>query len=143
MHPVATVVMTRSRSPDLRTSLPHHQGPVLLVDNASDDGTAHLVAEHFPDVTVVPLGRNLGAVARNVGVERARTPYVAFADDDSWWAPGALARAIDLFEQSPQLGLLAARVLVGPEGRLDPTSARMAQSPLPRPPAAPGIPVLG
>src|SRR4051812_31562735 len=120
MLQVTTVVMTRNRWPDLRTSLPRHEGPVLVVDNGSDDGTAELLAEHFPGVTVVPLGRNLGAVARNIGVERATTPYVAFADDDSWWAAGALQRAVQHFEASPRLGLLAARVLVGDSHALDP-----------------------
>jgi GT2 family glycosyltransferase len=143
MLPVTTVVMTRNRWPDLRTSLPHHQGPVLLVDNASDDGTAHLVAEHFPDVTVVPLGRNLGAVARNVGVERARTPYVAFADDDSWWEAGALQRAVHHFENSPRLGLLAACVLVGESNALDAVSGAMATAPLGHEPDLPGPSVLG
>jgi GT2 family glycosyltransferase len=143
MLPVTTVVMTRNRWPDLRTSLPRHHGPVLVVDNGSDDGTAHLVAEHFPGVTVVPLGRNLGAVARNVGVERARTPYVAFADDDSWWATGALQHAVHHFETSPRLGLLAARVLVGDANVLDAVSAAMATAPLGHEPDLPGPSVLG
>jgi len=142
------VVATRNRRDALlptleRLSTLEAAYPITVVDNASDDGTVAAVTAALPDATVIPLDRSRGSAARTLGVERARTPYVAFADDDSWWAPGALARAIDLFEQCPQLGLLAARVLVGPGGRLDPTSARMAQSPLPRPPAAPGIPVLG
>ena len=37
---------------------------------------------------VVELGENLGALARNVGLRETGTPFVAFADDDSWWAPG-------------------------------------------------------
>jgi GT2 family glycosyltransferase len=143
MHPVTTVVMTRNRWRDLSTSLPHHQRPVMVVDNGSEDGSAQLVAEHFPDVTVVPLGRNLGAVARNVGVERARTPYVAFADDDSWWEAGALQRAVHHFETSPRLGLLAARVLVGEANTLDPVSTAMARSPLGLEPDLPGPSVLG
>jgi len=90
---VTVVVMTRDRWPDLQTSLPHHEAPVILVDNGSSDGTPRLVREHFPDIDVVELGENHGSGARNVGVDRAATPYVAFADDDSWWAPGALIRA--------------------------------------------------
>jgi GT2 family glycosyltransferase len=143
MLPVTTVVMTRNRWPDLRTSLPRHESRVLVVDNGSDDGSVQLVAEHFPDVTVVPLGRNLGAVARNVGVQRARTPYVAFADDDSWWETGALQRAVHHFEASPRLGLLAARVLVGDANALDAVSAAMAAAPLGHEPDLPGPSVLG
>jgi GT2 family glycosyltransferase len=92
---------------------------------------------------VVELGVNRGAVARTVGVRRARTPYVAFADDDSWWEPGALARAAELFDRHPRLGLLGGRVLVGPDGRLDPVSAAMRDSPLGHAEDLPGPSVLG
>src|SRR3954451_4572600 len=110
---ITVVVMTRDRWSDLRRSLPRHEAPVILVDNGSSDGTPDLVRQHFPDVEVVEVGHNLGAVARNVGVTRARTPYVAFADDDSWWAPGALEHAADVLDAHDRLAVLAARVLVG------------------------------
>ena len=44
----------------------------------------------------------------------ATTPYVAFADDDSWWAPGALTRAARAFDAHPRLAVVAARTLAGP-----------------------------
>ena len=69
---VTTVVATRNRWPDLRHSLPRHTGPVILVDNGSDDGTPRLVRDAFPHVVVVELAGNQGAVARNVGVAAAR-----------------------------------------------------------------------
>lgn len=140
---VTTVVVTRDRWPDLRRSLPHHTGPVVLVDNASADGTARLVRDGFPDVQVIELAENRGAAARNAGVGAARTPYVAFADDDSWWAPGALDRAARLLEAHPRLALVAGRVLVGDCEELDPTCRAMAASPLPREPDLPGPPILG
>src|SRR5947208_1837668 len=103
---VTVVVMTRNRWPDLSQTLPRHEPPVVVVDNGSDDGTPDRVREAFPCVEVVALDTNLGAPARNIGVERARTPYVAFADDDSWWAPGSLERAARIFDAHPRLGLL-------------------------------------
>ncbi|MDQ3680230.1 MAG: glycosyltransferase [Actinomycetota bacterium] len=117
--------------------------PVLVVDNGSTDGTPDAVEADFPDVTVLKLGRNLGAPARNVGVAKAATPYVAFADDDSCWAPDALDRAAGLFDEHPRLALVGARVLVGDRQREDPTTAAMAASPLPTPPGGVGRSVLG
>lgn len=126
-----------------RLSALPEQPPVVLVDNGSTDGTGDAVAEAFPAVTVLSPGRNLGAVGRTLGVEAARTPYVAFADDDSWWAPGALSGAAAHFDACPRLALLAARILVGPAERLDPVCEEMAASPLPAEPDLPGPPVLG
>jgi len=140
---VTTVIATRDRWPDLERSLPRHEGPVILVDNGSDDGTPDRVREAFPHVRVMEAGRNLGAVARNLGVAEAETPYVAFADDDSWWEPGALRRAAAVLDEHPRLALLAGRVLVGPDERLDPTSAMMADSPLGHEPDLPGPSILG
>jgi GT2 family glycosyltransferase len=140
---VTVVVMTRDRWPDLERSLPRHPRPVVLVDNASRDGTPARVSATFPDVEVVPLRRNVGAAARNVGVRRAGTPYVAFADDDSWWEAGALDRAADLLDAHPRLGLVAGSVLVGEEGTLDGVCLEMARSPLGTRPGEPGPRVLG
>src|SRR5215217_7175386 len=77
------VIATRNRRDALRQTLPRLTAleaayPITVIDNASDDGTANTVAAAFPDVTVIALDRNIGAAARTVGVERARTPYVAF-----------------------------------------------------------------
>ncbi|CAA9321326.1 MAG: transferase [uncultured Friedmanniella sp.] len=128
---VTVVVASRNRRDDLLITLPRHEAPVVLVDNGSTDDTVDAVRAAHPEVTVIPLERNLGAHARTVGTARAGTPFVAFADDDSWWAPGDLARAVKIMRDHPHLAVLNARILVGPEERLDPVCAEMAQSPLP------------
>ena len=117
--------------------------PVVVVDNASQDGSAAAVRAGFPGVDVIELGQDAGSAARTRGVLAARTPLVALTDDDSWWAPGALQRAAPLFEAHPTLGLIAARIVVEPDGRLDPTCARMRASPLTAAVPLPGPPVLG
>ena len=116
---------------------------VLVVDNASGDGTAGAVVRRFPQVRVVRSPANLGAAARNIGVGSVSSPYVAFSDDDSWWEPGALARACDLFDDRPGLGLIAGRILVGERGETDPTCLTMATSPLPSGAGSVGPSVLG
>jgi GT2 family glycosyltransferase len=148
MPEVTVVIATRNRRTSLeRTLRALHLDPdppaVIVVDNGSADGTPDLVAAWFPRVRVIALGRNAGAVARNHGVAAATTPYVAFADDDSWWAPGALARAARHLAAAPRLALVAARTLVGPAQRLDPMSAFMARAPLGTPDDLPGPSVLG
>ncbi|HEY2523390.1 MAG TPA: glycosyltransferase [Streptosporangiaceae bacterium] len=145
--PVTVVVATRNRRPGLCRTLEHltalpEQPPIVVVDNGSTDGTADAVRRSFPRVEVVALRRNLGAHARNHGVRRARTPYVALSDDDSWWEPGALTRAVTVLEACPQAGVIAGATVVGAEAEPDPINAVLAASPLP-PGSLPGPRVLG
>jgi GT2 family glycosyltransferase len=132
---VTVVIATRNRRPELLRTLGRlhrlpERPPVVVVDNASADGSAAAVREHFPAVTLRVLSRNAGAAARNTGVALAATPYVAFSDDDSWWDPGALSVAAAALDDDPRLGLIAARTLVGPAREPDPVNMLMARSPL-------------
>jgi GT2 family glycosyltransferase len=145
---VGVVIATRDRAPSLARTLRHlldlpERPPVVVADNASTDGTRDLLARDFPQVRVVSLPFNRGALARTYGVRALDTPYVAFSDDDSWWAPGALDRAAGLFDTHPRLGLLAARTLVGPAAEPDPLNEVLATSPLGTATDLPGTQVLG
>ncbi|MCW2136255.1 glycosyltransferase family 2 protein [Actinoplanes cyaneus] len=115
---------------------------VVVVDNGSTDGTAGAIRDRFPEVDVVAAGRNLGAVGRNLGVRRLRTPYVAFCDDDTWWSPGSLSRAADVLDAHPRVALLNARIVVEPSGAEDPIVSELRDSPVPGPDWLPG-PALG
>jgi GT2 family glycosyltransferase len=148
MSGIGVVIATRNRRASVLATLDRlaelpERPPVVLVDNGSGDGTPRAVRRRHPDVKVMELRANAGAAGRNAGVRAHDAPLVAFSDDDSWWEPGALARAVATFARSRRLGLVAARVLVGPERRLDPTCAAMRRSPLPRAPGLSGPQVLG
>lgn len=140
---MTVIVASRNRRDQLLRYLPRHEAPVILVDNASEDGTADAVTEAMPHVHVVRADTNMGAAARNVGAELAATPYVAFADDDSYWEAGSLGKATTLLDVHPHVALLTAQVLVGTDGRVDPISTAMEAAPLGTPPDLPGPAVLG
>ena len=145
---MAVVIATRDRSSELLATLDRLEAlperpPIVVVDNASSDATVAAVRAAHPDVEVIALPENLGGGARTLAAKRLTTPYVAFADDDSWWAPGALERAASLLDRHPRLALVAARVLVGDEQREDPVCAQMAASSVPAPFELPGPAVLG
>ncbi|MGM7647918.1 glycosyltransferase family 2 protein [Nocardia sp. JW2] len=144
---ITVVIATRNRATELARTLTElctlrPRPAIVVLDNASDDNTAD-TAETFPGVHVVRLADNRGAAARNLGVAIARTPYVAFSDDDSWWASDALAEAERILDSYPQVGLIAGRTLVGSEHRDDPVNELMAESPLGHDPDLPGPSVLG
>lgn len=132
---VTVVVLTHNRPRELAHCLQQlsrlpERPAIVVVDNGSDAASVEPVVACFPALQWVRLQRNLGAAGRNAGVARVRTPYVAFCDDDTWWQAGALQRAAELLDADPRLAALSARVLVGPEQRLDATCERMAASPL-------------
>jgi GT2 family glycosyltransferase len=142
------VVATRNRRAELIQTLTklcslRPSPPIVVVDNGSADGTVSTVRREFPAVELIALPHNAGAAARSAGVSRASTPYVAFSDDDSWWAPDALVRAERLLDRHRQVGLIAAKTLVGPEEQPDPVEKLMAGSPLGHRPGLPGPSVLG
>ncbi|MDK3258795.1 glycosyltransferase family 2 protein [Blastococcus capsensis] len=140
------VLATRNRRASLLRSLDrlvHADGPpVVVVDNGSTDGTAAAVRDRHPAVVVVELPTNTGAAARTVGVRRAGTPYVAFADDDSWWEPGALERAADVFDTHPGIALVTGRVQLAADGSLDAVSRKHRAAVLGSTPGNPGPDVL-
>jgi glycosyltransferase involved in cell wall biosynthesis len=113
------VIATRNRCVELLATLARLRAlpecpPIVVADNASSDGTPEAVRERHPDVELLALGDNRGAAARNAAARGLATPYLALTDDDAWWEPGALRHAAEVLRTHPRLGLLAARVLVGP-----------------------------
>ncbi len=138
---VEIVIVTRDRASELEHTLERlralpERPRVTVVDDGSTDGTPERVRRRFPEVRVMHAGDTHGAAARTLGVRAADAPFVAFCDDDSWWEPGSLARAADLLEAHPDIGLIAARVMLE-GGRLEPTCEEMARG---RASARPGLP---
>ncbi|MFF9819154.1 glycosyltransferase family 2 protein [Streptomyces sp. NPDC014006] len=148
MSDLGIVIATRDRADRLAGALRHltalpERPEILVVDNASRDHTRALIARDFPQVRVLTLTENRGALARTEGVRALNTPYIAFSDDDSWWEAGSLELAAKLLDAHPRLGLISARTLVGPGEEEDPLNDVLARSPLGPAIDLPGVQVLG
>jgi GT2 family glycosyltransferase len=103
----------RDRIADCLDSL-RGEADVWVVDNASTDGTAELVRERFPWVTLVAGAENLGfGRAVNLVAERTDSEWLVTANDDVVAAPGALSRL--LAAAGPGVGAVVPR-LVLPDG---------------------------
>lgn len=84
---------------------------LLVLDNASSDGTAEVVASfHDPRLRYRRNPVNLG-FAGNVELGRsvARAPYVAMQNSDDQWEPDHLARTVGLLAAAPQLAFVHTR----------------------------------
>jgi GT2 family glycosyltransferase len=87
----------------------HHD--VVVVDNASADGTVEMLAERFPDVRVVSLEENLGfGRAINRGVELVETDVVVLINNDVVCPPDFLELLLEPFSE-PRVGMVAGVLL--------------------------------
>jgi N-acetylglucosaminyl-diphospho-decaprenol L-rhamnosyltransferase len=67
--------------------------PIVVVDNASGDGTVELVRERFPDVKVLALAANVGfGSAANRAIETLDSEFVLLLNPDAWPLPDAVER---------------------------------------------------
>ncbi|MCL2455875.1 MAG: glycosyltransferase family 2 protein [Micrococcales bacterium] len=108
--------------------LPAEHRRVVVVDNASDDGTAEMVETDYPWVDLLRSATNRGfaggnnlALRANLEPGSARSPYVVLLNDDAVAAPTFLSALLRDLEQSPpDVGALTARILLAE--RFVPTS---------------------
>jgi GT2 family glycosyltransferase len=95
---------------------------VVVVDNASTDGSAAGIAAEFPQVRLIPSSVNLGfAAANNLAAENARGRYLLLLNPDTVVTNGAIERLLGFAEEHPQAGIYGGRTVFG-DGRLNPTS---------------------
>jgi len=119
---ITVVISTHNRRETLMTTLSGLQQlgypalRIVVVDNASDDGTSSCVRLDFPDVTLLPHSDNRPLRGYNLGFDAVRTPYALVLDDDSCPRPGAIEHMVTLLEAMPDAGAVAANVL-GPDGQ--------------------------
>jgi GT2 family glycosyltransferase len=89
---------------------------VIVVDNASRDGSLEMVEREFPSAVAIQTGANLGfAAANNVAFRQARGQYVVLLNSDAFLTPDTLLKAVSLMKASPATGLAGGR-LVGRDG---------------------------
>jgi hypothetical protein len=100
---------------------------VIVVDNASQDGSADAIAETFPEVTLLRETRNLGfAGAHGPAVAAARAPWLLLLNPDTIVLDGALDKLLAFAHRRPEAGIWGGRTLYA-DGTLNPSScwARM------------------
>lgn len=97
---------------------------VIVVDNASHDGSAAMVAANYPQVRLLGMADNLGfSAANNQGSAVARGEYLLFLNSDTRVGRGALAEPLAYMREHPDVGALTVR-LVYPNGERDPDNHR-------------------
>src|SRR4029077_404982 len=117
---VSAVVVTHNATPWIERSLDSLRGTdaeVIVVDNASTDGTPDLVRERFPEARLIAQeNRGLGA-GNNAGMRAGSGRYFLLLNPDAWLMDGALEAMVGFADEHPEAAIVGPRLL-NPAGPL-------------------------
>ena len=85
---------------------------VIVVDNASQDGTPDIIRNEFPEICLVANSENLGfARGNNLGISQSRATYILLLNPDTIVRPKTLVTLLKAMKDSSDTGLLGCRLL--------------------------------
>lgn len=94
------------------TNAPTKSFEVIVVDNASNDGSPQMVANNFPAVHLIENAENLGfAKANNIGIEASAEDTILLLNSDTLVHSDVLDRCVDYLAQNSHVGAVGCRVL--------------------------------
>lgn len=119
LPPIAIGILSYNRRDEVATTLdillgidyPPEKVHLVVIDNASSDGTAAMIAERYGDgVEVMALPENIGAVARNRVMLGRSEPYIfSFDEDCAPEHPGTIREVVEFLEANRYFGALCFR----------------------------------
>jgi len=84
---------------------------VIVVDNASNNQEADIIAKRYPQVKVIKSERNLGfAGGNNLGIQSAQGKYLFLVNNDTIFKDFNVQALIDRMESSPEIGILCPKI---------------------------------
>ena len=117
-NPLVTVnILSYNRKDELRITLTkvfeqdYKNIEVIVVDNASTDGTPEMVKKEFPKVKLIELKKNIGIAGWNKGFGAAKGEYVLVLDDDSYPERNVVRLIANEFMNCVECGAIALKVL--------------------------------
>ena len=98
---VTVNILSHNRKNELRHTLTkiyeqdYKNIEIIVVDNASSDGTPIMVETEFPEVKLIKLYKNIGIAGWNKGFEVASGEYILVLDDDSYPGSDTINKALN------------------------------------------------
>ncbi len=117
---VSAIVVTHNATAWIERSLESLAGTgaeVIVVDNASTDGTPGLVREKFPDVRLIEQENKGFGAGNNAGMRAASGRYYLLLNPDAWLTEGALDKLVAFSDEHPEAAVVGPRLL-NPDGSL-------------------------
>ncbi len=117
-YPLVSVnILSHNRKEELRNTLikvfeqNYKNIEVIVVDNASTDGTLEMIKSEFPKVNLIELKKNIGIAGWNKGFEVTKGKYVLVLDDDSYPYSVTIEKALIFFEKNKSVSIIAPKII--------------------------------
>ncbi len=96
---------------------------IIVVDNASSDGSVHMVKKNFPEAVIIENSENYGfSKANNIGIKKAKGKYILFLNSDAIFNKQVerhpLHYLLSFMQEHPKVGAITCRVSL-PNGEID------------------------
>lgn len=102
----------------VKRSMNNINGEIIVVDNASDDGSVEMLKEKFPDVRLIVNKKNIGfGAANNLAMKEARGEYFLLLNPDTVIQEDTVRVMVDFMQQHPTVGIAGCKIL-NPDGSL-------------------------
>ncbi len=114
---VSAIIPNWNRRDDLREALEAIRAQtypveeVIVMDNASTDGSPEMVAEEFPEVALIRSPHNYFIPSLNIGAKTASGDIVLHQDNDGVLAPDAVERMVRVFASDPRIAVVHSKNL--------------------------------
>ena len=106
-------------------------GEIIVVDNASSDGSCRMIKEKFPTITLIENNENLGfPKGNNIGVEQAKGEYICILNPDTVVAEDTFSKILKskVESQKPKVGIVGCKLIDG-SGKFLPECKRGVPTP--------------
>ena len=110
---ISVIIITRNRCNDLRNTITAYlrqtyiDKEVIVVDNASNDGTREMMKNDFADIEYLWLPENFDIRSINIGIEMSSGDIIWRTDDDSYpEQPDAFEKIVEIFEQNEDIHII-------------------------------------
>ncbi|MEY2420433.1 MAG: hypothetical protein QOI95_500 [Acidimicrobiaceae bacterium] len=97
-----------------KTDWPHDRLELVVIDNASVDGSDREIEQRFPAVHLLRSPVNRGFPGNNIAMVEHDADYIALVNNDAFVTPGWLAPLVDVLESDPRLGAACPKILFAP-----------------------------
>jgi len=102
---------------------------IVVVDNASDDGSVEMLRRQFPQVKLIVNASNLGfAKANNIALKQARGKFLLLINPDTIMQEDTIRVMVEFLKNHPEVGLAGCKIL-NPDGSMEPACRRSFPTP--------------